>query len=146
MSNETEAIKLLKTYDVNGRRPTQIVVFTTFLRTQQGGLSDRGWGDEGKWIWMAKIAYSIFADELDWQFDEFARPTTFYNWTAGDWTDKGKQSVIYKLMTYGKETIGGAAPSVTLQHFKPAYVKAGTVLSTSDGHIFMPVLIYEIDY
>jgi len=147
MSNETEAIKLLKTYDVNGRRPTHIVVFTTFLRDTQGGLSDRGWGDEGKWIWMAKIAYSIFS-ELGYEFDEYDRPTTFGNWTQQGftWTDRGKNTVVYKLMTYGKETLGGATPSVTLQHFKPAYIKAGTVISTSDGQIFMPVLIYEIVY
>ncbi len=147
MSNETEAMKILKTWDVNGRGPTYIVVFTTFTYNQSSGtLGAQGWGDEGKWIWMAKIAYSIFPDELNWQFDKYDRPTTFYNWTSSEWTDIGQQTVIYKLMRYGEEALVGTTPSVYLQHFEPAYIKAGTVVSTGSAYIYMPVLIYKIVY
>ena len=47
MSNETEAVKILQKYDA-----THVVVFVTC--DSQG--RDVGWGDEGKWMWMARIA------------------------------------------------------------------------------------------
>jgi len=46
MSNETEALKILNTYDA-----THIVVYTVF---DQNG-NDVGWGDEGKWRLRAHI-------------------------------------------------------------------------------------------
>ena len=47
MSNETQALTILKDYDVD-----YVTVFTTITLAQQGQLL---YGDEVKWRWMAKI-------------------------------------------------------------------------------------------
>lgn len=93
MSNETLALTILKKYNVK-----YVVVFTTFYvqtqQQQQVQIQDRpAWGEEGKWQWMAKIA----------GFNE----TDFGTWNQQrnsiQWTDKGQNTVLYKLMNYGRE-------------------------------------------
>lgn len=86
MSNETEAIKILERYDV-----THVVVFTTFYVDQTTyQIVEVGWGDEGKWHWMLRIAGSVYPqlglNELD-----------LGSWTDGrwQWNDGGKETVIY---------------------------------------------------
>jgi len=146
VSNETVAVKILKRYNV-----THVVVFTTFA-VQSGQIAEIGWGDEGKWTWMAKIAYSVFP-ELDWQFDEYGRPTTFYNWTASQWTDIGKSTVIYKLMHYGAEEVGGVQHTFTLElndqglpYFEPAYFSKGTNINVGSYTVIILVCVYKVNY
>ncbi len=140
MSNETEAIEMLKNYDA-----THILVFTTFATDGR----DANFGDEGKWRWMARIP------GLD--------DNSFGNVSLGvDWVDinrdgqrtqdelvpnvKGQNSTIYKLMTYGKETkLGTPEPqrSVTLTHFEPAYFSKGEAIQ---GQVYALVCVYEVKY
>ncbi len=119
MSNETEAIEILK--DFNERGPnnvTYVVVYTSF---REDG-SDAVYGDEGKWKWMARIG------GLD---DE-----KYGNYTLGiDWTDTnedgsagsdelipnevGESTVLYKLMHYARDMILNYGYSdITLEHFE----------------------------
>jgi dolichyl-diphosphooligosaccharide--protein glycosyltransferase len=65
---------------------THVLVFTVF---DYNG-TDLNYGDETKWVWMAKIA------GLD--------DTKYGNTTTGTtvWTDLGKTTLIYKLMIYAK--------------------------------------------
>ncbi len=96
MSNETAALKILKRYDAK-----YVVVFTTFYVTQDTStgeiqIQDRpAWGEEGKWQWMVKIAGDI------------GNETEFGTWNQQtgsiQWTDKGEDTVLYKLMNYGRE-------------------------------------------
>ena len=147
MSNETEAIKILKLYERDGRRPEYIVVFTTF----DTNGNDRGYGDEGKWRWMAKIAASRFGNYFD---DE-----SFGNFTLGvDWIDlndngqrdqdelvpnvKGQNSTIYKLMTYAKHEKVSSVSAPTLQHFEKAYFSEGK----NYGGTIVLVAVYKINY
>jgi len=58
MSNETEAVKILQKYQA-----THVLVFTVC----DGQGRDVGWGDEGKWMWMARIADSVFGG---FEYDE----------------------------------------------------------------------------
>jgi dolichyl-diphosphooligosaccharide--protein glycosyltransferase len=153
MSNETEAIKILKQYERNGRRPEYIVVFTTF----DTNGNDRGYGDEGKWRWMAKIAASRFGD--------YFNDNSFGNYTLGkDGTDKnndgridprtetvdnpkGQNSTIYKLMNYAKDRVLNREPSVQLTHFD---IDQGYLSTTSRqenyGGIIVLVAVYKIIY
>ena len=141
MSNETEAIKILEKYERDGRRPGYIVVFTTFGTDG----SDRGYGDEGKWRWMAKIP------GLD--------DDSFGNLTLGtDWVDKngdgqrqqdelvpnakGQNTTIYKLMTYAKHDKVPSVPAPTLQHFEKAFFSTGGPYSG----IYVLVAVYKINY
>jgi dolichyl-diphosphooligosaccharide--protein glycosyltransferase len=150
MLNETEAIKVLKTYERGGRRPEYIAVFVTF--DSQG--NDRGYGDEGKWRWMAKIAASKFGDYFD--------DNSFGNHSLGtDWIDKnkdgafqrgqdelvpnpkGRNSTIYKLMTYAKHAkLGQTVTAPSLQHFEKAFFSEGR----NYGGTIVLVAVYKIKY
>jgi dolichyl-diphosphooligosaccharide--protein glycosyltransferase len=119
MANETNALKMLKLYDAK-----YILVFTTFYAVQTNLGSPGKWigfGDEGKWIWMARIsgkakerfkigdtnndglsdmanlidADSLWVDES--KFGYYDNKTNQWAWNAF-----GMQSTIYKLMAWGK--------------------------------------------
>jgi len=100
LSNETEAIKILSQYDA-----TYVVVFTTF---DQNG-NDVGWADEGKWRWMARIGG---LDETD-----YGNTTEQGRW---QWNTKGQETVIYKLMTFGKDVTlyGPGSSTIELEQFE----------------------------
>jgi len=155
MSNETEAIKILENYERNGRRPEYIVVFTTF----DTNGNDRGYGDEGKWRWMAKIAASRFGNYFD--------DNSFGNFSLGaDWVDKnddgqrqqeeivlnakGQNSTIYKFMTYAKETkLPDMAPTVQFAlnaEGKPYFEEAFFSTAQNYGGTHVLVAVYKINY
>jgi len=117
LSNETEAIKILESYDT-----THVVVFTTF--TSDG--RSVGYGEEGKWRWMAKIAG---LNETDYFKDQ-------------DWTEQGKETVIYKLMSYGIETNLVGYSTVQLEHFEKAHFSQGK----NYGGIVPLVCVYKVSY
>ncbi|MEM1514821.1 MAG: STT3 domain-containing protein [Candidatus Bathyarchaeia archaeon] len=144
MSNETEAIEMLKQYGA-----THVVVFTTFrLDVAQYYGSEyalyegsRYGGDNGKWVWMARIA----------GFDE----TTFGNFTLGwDWVGRaipnslGQNTTLYKLMMYGIETTVFGYSSINLTHFRKAYFSREYPVSSipETGNVVPLVCIYEIIY
>jgi len=140
MSNETEAIEILEELNRGAKRlgfnynVSHVLVFTTFST----GGQDAMFGDEGKWRWMARIP------GLD--------DNSFGNQSLGvDWIDtnedrrrdegelvlnaKGQNTLLYKMMTYGKETKLGRPPSVTLAHFDLAYFSKGTAIQ---GQVYEP--------
>jgi len=144
MSNETEALKFLKDYDVN-----YVVVFQSF---RQDG-TDAVYGDEGKWRWMARIP----------GMDD----TQFGNYTLGmDWIDAdengqvaeeevvmnelGNSTVLYKLMHYSRDIVIQGYSEVELDHFKEAYfsqqVGAPTWFGDSQGYFAPMVCVYEVIY
>ncbi len=124
LSNETEAIKILRKL-----RATHVVVFATF--TPDG--RDYGYGDENKAHWMCRIAG---LDESEF-------------WTErGEWTEKGKQTVIYKLIAYGKASVPGV--SFTAQkpeHFDLVFYSHGPAKTVGGGQrVYAKVFVYEISY
>ena len=123
MSNETEATKILRAYDA-----THVVVFTTF----DAGGNDVGYGEEGKWRWMARIAGLNESD-----FGGYSEETG--RW---EWNEKGQGTVIYKLMTYGKETKIYGSSIVRLERFKETYFSQGK----SYGGVIPLVCVFEIIY
>jgi dolichyl-diphosphooligosaccharide--protein glycosyltransferase len=144
MSNETEAIKFLKEYNV-----TYVVVYQSF---RQDG-SDAVYGDEGKWRWMARIP------GLD--------DTKFGNYTLGiDWTDtnedgladedeltmneRGNSTVLYKLMHYSREVALQGYSEIQLEHFEEAYFSqqsgAITRFIDSQGYFIPMVCVYKVNY
>jgi dolichyl-diphosphooligosaccharide--protein glycosyltransferase len=143
MSNETEAIKILKKYDV-----THVLVFTTF--NGEGNLVMAG-GDEGKWEWMAKIP------GLD--------PEPFGNYTLGyDWVDinrdgqiesvevmqnsKGQNTTLYKLMHYGRHMTVWQVSSIQLEYFEEAYFsrKHGSREPAPGTSVIPLVCVYKVNY
>ena len=147
MSNETEAIKFLKEYDV-----TYIVVYQTF---RQDG-SDAVYGDEGKWRWMARIP------GLD--------DAKFGNYTLGmDWVDTsedgqvdedelivnemGNSTVLYKLMHYSRDMVIQGYSTIELEHFEgppqgyfSQQLGAVTWFGDSQGGFAPMVCVYKVNY
>jgi dolichyl-diphosphooligosaccharide--protein glycosyltransferase len=129
LSNETEAIKILGNYNA-----TYVVVFTTF---DQNG-NDVGWGDEGKWRWMARIGE---LDETD-----YGNTTEEGRW---QWNEKGQETVIYKLMQYGKEVTLQGVSTIQLEHFEgppEGYFSQKTGSVRSYGNAIPLVCVYKIKY
>ena len=158
MANETYSMKMLAAYNVK-----YILVFTT-IRADNGEWI--GYGDEGKWMWMAKISGSAqqrFIDtgmidpESSWvnetKFGQFDNQTN--KWA---WNDFGKNTTIYKLMSYGKHQWIEAQLSGTNDadfvgaptYFKEAFFAGKTLTpddsSSSYGGLVPLVCLYEIDW
>ncbi|MCW4018782.1 MAG: glycosyltransferase family 39 protein [Candidatus Bathyarchaeota archaeon] len=129
MANETQSLKMLRNYD------TEYVLVSITLQLQinrdgtLAGVSFGGYGDEGKWYWMARIsgeAESRFLSDTtfgtNWMTDDYrwTNETTFGNYTLGtNWVDSnengqadqgetfvnqmGQNATIYKLMSYAEQ-------------------------------------------
>jgi asparagine N-glycosylation enzyme membrane subunit Stt3 len=161
-STEVQAVRILKE-QFNGPHgpPAYILVFITFASTGQDYSVG---GDEGKWMWIAKIANSsdiarkLYADEWgEWTYKEWTDSTgqynTFGNATASPfvWNDVGQNTTIYKLMAYAKSAVSGqSAPQLT--YFKNPHFfggAIGTLGTTSSGttvYLDALVCLYEVDY
>ena len=149
ISDESQAIEFMKAFDV-----THVLVFTSFgTDGQSSTLSDAGYGDEGKWRWMAKIG------ELD---DEL-----YGNYTLGvDWTDTdengspgedeliantmGTSTVLYKLMHYASNSLVYGSTDISLEHFRLAYCSQESEnikwFQDSNGYSSAIVCVYEVIY
>ncbi|MBC7130564.1 hypothetical protein H5T51_05015, partial [Candidatus Bathyarchaeota archaeon] len=170
MANETQALNMLKLYDAK-----YILVYVTI--DSNGNLANVG-GDEGKWMWMASISGKakdrlvnggfISADEM-WSEDFDEVRAIFGNYTLGaHWVDangngqldsgddvvdapRGKNSTIYKLMSYAverwkQEQRGGTSPTTELTYFKEAYIAGLDNDGTRYGGVVPLVCLYEIEY
>jgi hypothetical protein len=157
MGNETQALQMLEKYNAK-----YILVFTTLKigqsSTQQNYVaSDAGFGDEGKWVWMARISgqaknrlNAAWTDE-----NHFGQVNNSTN--AWEWNDAGTNSTIYKLMSWAKQRWTDASglvvpdrAGVQPTYFKEAYF-AGEDLSfdivmSKYGGLVPLVALYEIDW
>jgi dolichyl-diphosphooligosaccharide--protein glycosyltransferase len=168
MADENHSLPMLALYDAK-----YILVFTTLALSQSSDQTGyiagpAGFGDEGKWQWMARISGGAhtrivqqgFIDEQSSWTDEYA----FGNYSATGtwvWNDKGKNSTIYELISWAKQlwtsqaSAGGFPISpdeagVQPTYFKVAYI-AGLDLSPVDasakyGGLIPLVALYEIDW
>ena len=168
MANETQSIKMLKMYNAS-----YILVFTTLALRQSsttGGGTYTAWagyGDEGKWMWMARISgearddfinkYHLLDNQSAWSdektFGEYTNQTN--QWV---WNDVGKSTTIYKLMSTAKQqwcTLSGVSndpndTAVNPTYFEPAYI-AGLNLGAQDaandyGGLIPLVCLYQVNW
>ena len=146
MSNETEAIEILETYDV-----THILVFTTF--DTQGRLVMAG-GDEGKWQWMARIPglddnmFGNYTLGWDWvDTNPNGSPDQYDNFLENS---KGQNSTLFKLMSFGRETVLWGESIIELEHFEKEYFSqksgAGVTAAAPGTSIVALVCIYKVNY
>lgn len=161
MANETESVKMLKLYNAG-----YILVFTTLSLQQQGNTQfvvQAGYGDEGKWSWMARISGKSKheSDGLwpgwDWTdestFGEYTNTTTYWpnNWA---WNQRGMNTTIYKLMTWARSLYCNAngvvdpdAGNVTQpQYFEEEYVAGLTLAPPAYGNLVPLVALYRVKY
>jgi len=165
MSTETQSMRILKE-QFNGPHgpPAYILVFTTFAST---GRDYSVGGDEGKWMWMARIANSsrtvreLYTPEWpEWEYKEWGNNTEYNtfgyaNSTSGlfQWNDSGQNTTIYKLMENGKSSQISGYTAPTLTYFKNPHffggqvATLGTIQSTGETvYLDALVCLYEVDY
>ena len=147
MSNVTEAVKILQ-----GFNATYVAVFTTFYGQGLSGYTagdPAGYGDEGKWTWMAKIAnlddksfgnYTLGKDQIITTDTTTGQQTPTYIDNM-----KGQNTTLYILMTYAKDINLGYTPTVQLndtsgKSFEPAYFSTGK----DYGGIIILVAVYKV--
>ena len=167
MANDTNSLNMLKQYNAK-----YVLVFTTLALGSQSGqdyVSWAGYGDEGKWMWMARISGQAHDRFVSGGFIDAAsawtNETSFGSYDSNNrwlWNDVGMNSTIYKLMNWGKEQYATKNSVVSLneqgqqataeqpQYFKEAKF-SGVDLSPTDarskyGGIVPLVLLYEIEY
>lgn len=168
MAPEQQSLQMLELYDAK-----YILVFTTLgigQSSEEGSyvVIPAGYGDEGKWMWMARISgqardrfiqTGFISSELAWN-DETVFGSVSNQTSAWQWNDVGKNSTVYKLMSWAKqrwvEVSGlpsGIIPDeegVQPTYFKEAYF-AGENLNAIDasakyGGIIPIIALYEIDW
>jgi dolichyl-diphosphooligosaccharide--protein glycosyltransferase len=165
MANETQSLKMLKQYNAS-----YILVFMTLGIAETSSGSGQyyavsgGYGDEGKWMWMAKISGKAqdryIRDGLLTEETSWTNETKFGNFTqnAWEWNYFGMNSTIYKLMFWGKNrwcNVNGAVDPDEGNVTKPTYFEeayfAGLTTSPADaesryGRLVPLVLLYKINY
>ncbi|PVX25985.1 MAG: hypothetical protein CW691_02815 [Candidatus Bathyarchaeum sp.] len=146
VSNETEAIKILEQFDESKQEDiTYVLVFMTFGTDG----SDYGYGDEGKWRWMARIAglddnvygnYTLGTDWVDTNQDGSAATDELIT------NEIGNNTVLYKLMHYASDLALYGTTDIELEHFEEAYFTTPQLYGTeTDGFIPM-VCVYKVVY
>jgi dolichyl-diphosphooligosaccharide--protein glycosyltransferase len=168
MAPEQQSLKMLERYNAK-----YILVFTVLgiVQSSDGSsyvVQPAGYGDEGKWMWMARISgqardrftqNGLISAELAWT-DENAFGSVSNETGAWQWNDVGKNSTVYKLMSWAKQRwvvvsgesagIGADEAGVQPTYFKEAYF-AGEELNPIDasakyGGLIPVVALYEIDW
>ena len=167
MSPENQSMVMLERYNAK-----YILVFTTLGLASSSDQSyyvaqSVGYGDEGKWSWMARISgqakdrfikEGIVSEEDAWT-DETGFGSISNTTNAWEWNDAGKNSTIYKLLSWAKQSwvnnnqdqqVIADEEGVEPTYFKQAYF-AGLELSPSEASYnysgLIPVVaLYEIDW
>jgi hypothetical protein len=171
MANETQAMQMLSTYNNkdNPGRVNYILVFTVLQISQQSSGSyvaiPSGYGDEGKWVWMARISgdaknrlinEGFMNPSAPWT-DEKAFGSTNNQTGRWQWNDQGLNSTVEELMNFAEVsycnhwTSAGVniTPDITATqptYFKEAYFGGLQTPPGQYGGIVPIVAIYSIDW
>jgi dolichyl-diphosphooligosaccharide---protein glycosyltransferase len=166
MAPENQSVRMLRTYD--GK---YLLVFLTLKLgissdgTQVTGVGFAGYGDEGKWSWMARISGEAktrfikegFMDsQVSWtnetSFGSVSNDTQQFVWNA-----MGIDSTIYKLMSNAEQAYANKygitasdQAAAALSYYTPEYL-AGLEITPSQsaqqyGLLIPIVALYKINY
>jgi dolichyl-diphosphooligosaccharide--protein glycosyltransferase len=169
MANETQSLKMLSTYDAK-----YVLVFVTLQlglssdQTQISSVNFAGYGDEGKWVWMARISGEAetrliqqgwMNDQYHWTNETYFGNTTINNSTGQQqfvWNSNGLNSTIYKLMSNAEQQYASqyslpvndqTAEAPT--YFTPAYIAGLEITPSESGQygLLVPlVALYKINW
>ncbi len=171
MANETQAMQMLSTYNNkdNPGRVNYLLVFTVLQISQQSSGSyvaiPAGYGDEGKFVWMARISGEAKNRLIN---EGFMNPSTAWTdeKTFGEtnnqtgrwqWNDQGLNCTLEELMNFAEVsytnhwTSQGVTITPDTTATQPTYFKLADLggLDTSPGQyggIVPLVAIYSIDW
>ncbi len=170
MGNENQTLALLSTYGQN--RVKYIAVFEVLgvVETSTGSNQyvayPAGYGDEGKWVWMARISgqdkqrfiNSGFISAADAWTDETSFGQANAQTSQWEWNDRGLNCTVEELMNYAQvqyATRMTAAGSYQVspdhqasapKYFKEAYFAGINTGPNTYGGLVPIIAIYEIDW
>jgi dolichyl-diphosphooligosaccharide--protein glycosyltransferase len=173
MGNQNESLHMLSNYDSYNTpgRVNYILVFIVLQISQSSSgsssyvASPAGYGDEGKWVWMARIS----GEAKDRLVNEtYMDPATAWtnetsfgaaNPQTGrwEWNDQGQNCTAYELMNYAEVQYCNAmtAAGVSLSpdatttvptYFQQAYIAGLGTNPFQYGGLVPLVAIYKVDY
>ncbi len=169
MGTEDQALQMLSTY---GQENVKYILVFEVLAVRSAQTSDGqsvyvsypyGLGDEGKWMWMARISGEAkdrlisegFMNPNQAWTDEYAFGNTSSTTNQWVWNTQGQNTTIYKLLSntehvFTNSTNGYVQPSssaVTLNYFEPVYVSGAEITSLNQyGGLIPLVALYKIDW
>jgi dolichyl-diphosphooligosaccharide--protein glycosyltransferase len=169
MAPENQSMVMLEKYNAK-----YILVFTTLGLSQSSDgtyyvAQSVGYGDEGKWSWMARISgqardrfiqEGLISEDASWT-DETHFGTVSNTTNKWVWNDAGTNSTVYKLLSWAKQSWVNKAyndnfrvvsdeEGVEPTYFKQAYF-SGLDLTATEAYAkysgLIPVVaLYEIDW
>jgi dolichyl-diphosphooligosaccharide--protein glycosyltransferase len=163
MANETQSVKMLKLYNAKYVLVFTVVALSSDSTTGTTNGVAAGYGDEGKWTWMARISGGATQDQRaawpDWNWTDETPFGSFNNSTnEWEWSMQGLNTTIYKLMSWGRNrwcTVNGINDPQAANVTQPVLFKeeyfSGLNLTPTDasnkyGGLIPLVLLYKIDY
>ena len=172
MANENQTMAMLSTYNNKDSpgRVNYILVFTVLQIGQSSSGSGyvvvpSGYGDEGKWVWMARISGNAknrlindgFMDPSSAWTDETTFGETNNQTNRWQWNNQGLNSTVEVLMNFAEVsyanywTSAGVSltPDITTTqptYFKEAYFGGLETSPFQYGGIVPIVAIYSIDW
>jgi hypothetical protein len=175
MGNENQSMQMLSKYENynNPGRVNYILVFTVLEIQQSSSGSSTytaypsGYGDEGKWPWMASISgtaeqwyinngYMSATTSTVWK-DEASFGSANNQTGQWVWNDQGDNCTVYELMNYAEVqycngwasagvNITPSATTTTPTYFTEAYIAGLDTSPFQYGGLVPLVAIYEINY
>jgi dolichyl-diphosphooligosaccharide---protein glycosyltransferase len=168
MGTEQQSLKMLSSY---GQDRVQYMLVFTVLYVQTASTSSgstvyvatpAGLGDEGKWMWMARISGQAkdrlvnegFMNSNTAWTDEYKFGNVSSSTNMWEWNTQGQNTVIYKLMTTAAQKFANNTNGivelyqtpVTPTYFDPVYVSGAEITSISNGVLIPLVALYKIDW
>jgi hypothetical protein len=170
MGNENESMTMLNSY---GREHTKYIAVFLILGIAQSSSGSSsyiaypvGYGDEGKWQWMARISGQEKTRLINQGFmnpkTAWTNETTFGavdpQTNKWKWNDQGLNCTVYELMNYAEVqycNIISASAGITITpdqtttqptYFKEAYFAGLNTSPSQYGGLIPIVAIYEIDW
>lgn len=170
MGNENQTLALLSSYGQDNVK--YIAVFLVLGIAGQLQDSENsyvtapyGYGDEGKWVWMARISAQDkdrfvrdgFISEAEMWIDEadFGASNSNNQW---EWSDRGLNCTVEMLLSFaeltydnritaqGTYTLTPSYVATTPTYFKEAYFAGTNVGPMTYGGLIPIIAIYEIDW
>ncbi len=169
MGNENQSMAMLNNY---GQSRVKYIAVFEVLQVQQATsgsasyiVSPAGYGDEGKWVWMARISGQAQARLIDQGYMNPAKAwTNESQFGASDpttgrwqWNDQGLNCTVFELLNYAEVHYANTMTSLGINvspdqtttvptYFKFAYFAGEQTNPTQYGGLVPIIAIYEIDW
>jgi asparagine N-glycosylation enzyme membrane subunit Stt3 len=169
MGNETQSMQMLSSYGQD--RVKYIAVFTVLqISSSSSGsgqyvASPAGYGDEGKWVWMARISGQDKPRLLQEGFmtpgtawtDEKQFGATNTQTNQWQWNDQGLNCTVYELMNNAEVqyctrmssssfTLTPDQTTTVPTYFTEAYFAGATATPGAYGNLIPIIAIYSINW